>query len=172
MSKYKEDYVKLYVDTIQTTVQELDSSRPYVTSSPSNGLETISENYLSETPWSEYYGDVHVYDYVTDCFDLNHYPVPRFASEFGFQSWPSYWSIEVVTSAQERMLNTDWFNERNHHPNGNEQIMLNLKRHFGYEMFANNSEDLKRYVYLTQLENALCIQTETEHYMRHQGHLG
>ena len=41
LSKVKDDYRKLYVSTVMSAVQEVDkgNNRPFVTSSPSNGLE-------------------------------------------------------------------------------------------------------------------------------------
>jgi len=46
MNKTKDDYRKLYVHTVMNAIQQVDqgSNRPFVSSSPSNGLETIAEN--------------------------------------------------------------------------------------------------------------------------------
>jgi beta-mannosidase len=58
MPKAKDDYRKLYVDTVMRAVQEVDkgNNRPFVTSSPSNGLETVKENYTSANPQDPLYG--------------------------------------------------------------------------------------------------------------------
>jgi beta-mannosidase len=58
MAKVKDDYRKLYVDTIMNAVKEVDrgDNRPFVTSSPSNGLESISENYIAANPQDPLYG--------------------------------------------------------------------------------------------------------------------
>ncbi len=58
MPKVKDDYRKLYVDTVMKAVQEVDkgNNRPFVTSSPSNGLETVSENYIAKNPQDPLYG--------------------------------------------------------------------------------------------------------------------
>ena len=60
MNKTKDDYRKLYVDTIMKAVQEVDkgSNRPFITSSPSNGLETIAEQYIAENPQDPLHGIV------------------------------------------------------------------------------------------------------------------
>ena len=49
MAKTKDDYRKLYVDTVMNAVKEVDkgNNRPFVTSSPSNGLESIKEDYIA-----------------------------------------------------------------------------------------------------------------------------
>jgi beta-mannosidase len=54
----KNDYRKLYIDTIMTAVTELDpnSSRPFVPSSPSNGIESALENYTAKNPQDPLYG--------------------------------------------------------------------------------------------------------------------
>ncbi|XP_060593754.1 beta-mannosidase-like [Ruditapes philippinarum] len=51
------DYVKLYVDTILTIVKETDPTRPYMTSSPSNGIASAMEGGLSSNPGNTRYGD-------------------------------------------------------------------------------------------------------------------
>lgn len=56
-SLYKEDYIKLYVDTIQDTVQKNDKLRIFTISSPSNGLHSIEEDYIAQNPQDPYYGD-------------------------------------------------------------------------------------------------------------------
>ncbi len=56
--KVKDDYRKLYVDTVMNAVQTVDkgNNRPFVTSSPSNGLETVKENYVANNPQDPRYG--------------------------------------------------------------------------------------------------------------------
>src|ERR1700755_1777825 len=58
MNKTKDDYRKLYVDTVMNAVKQVDkgTNRPFVTSSPSNGLESISENYIAKNPQDPLYG--------------------------------------------------------------------------------------------------------------------
>lgn len=73
-----------------------DKSRPFVASSPTNGLESVKEGWLSRDPYDTHYGDTHFYDYNSDCWNWTVYPKTRFASEYGFQSWPSFSTIEKV----------------------------------------------------------------------------
>jgi len=60
---YYEDYVKLYVKTIREIVLDLDSSRPFVTSSPSNGIHSEINGWVAENPADPLYGDLHPYRY-------------------------------------------------------------------------------------------------------------
>ena len=61
MPKVKDDYRKLYVGTVMSAVQEVDkgNNRPFVTSSPSNGLESVKENYIANDPNDPLYGRVY-----------------------------------------------------------------------------------------------------------------
>lgn len=54
---YKNDYVKLYVDTIIRNVEVLDPSRECLSSSPTNGKKTEEEGWVSEWPGNIRYGD-------------------------------------------------------------------------------------------------------------------
>lgn len=54
---YKDDYVKLYVHTIKETAMKTDSTKPFLVSSPSNGLYSEEKNYTESNPYSNLYGD-------------------------------------------------------------------------------------------------------------------
>ena len=58
MPKVKDDYRKLYVSTVMKAVKEVDlgNNRPFVTSSPSNGLETVAENFIAANPQDPLFG--------------------------------------------------------------------------------------------------------------------
>jgi beta-mannosidase len=60
MPKVKDDYRKLYVGTVMRAVQEIDknNSRPFVTSSPSNGLESVKEDYIASDPTDPRFGEL------------------------------------------------------------------------------------------------------------------
>lgn len=58
INQTKDDYRKLYVDVVMNAVKMIDTgtNRPFVTSSPSNGIETIEENYIAKNPQDPLYG--------------------------------------------------------------------------------------------------------------------
>ncbi|XP_042338594.1 beta-mannosidase-like, partial [Plectropomus leopardus] len=91
---YQKDYVKLYVNNIRAIVQEEDQSRPFLVSSPTNGAESEQEGWVAENPYDPHYGDTHFYSYTEDCWDWRTFPRTRFASEYGFQSWPSFSTLQ------------------------------------------------------------------------------
>jgi beta-mannosidase len=59
----RNDYRKLYIDTVMATLIEIDPnrSRPFVSSSPSNGIESVRENYTAKNPEDPLFGT-----YTTD----------------------------------------------------------------------------------------------------------
>jgi hypothetical protein len=56
--RYRDEYRKLYIYTVMATVIEIDpnGSRPFVPSSPSNGIESAQENYTSQYPNNRIFG--------------------------------------------------------------------------------------------------------------------
>jgi len=50
---YEKDYRSLYIDVIKEVVESHDPeiSRPFLSSSPTNGLETIRENWIAKNPY-------------------------------------------------------------------------------------------------------------------------
>jgi len=54
----RNDYRKLYISTVMSAVNEIDphGSRPFVSSSPSNGIESVRENYTAKNPQDPLFG--------------------------------------------------------------------------------------------------------------------
>ena len=77
-SLYYRDYVTLYAKTVRRVVTREDPTRPFVTSSPSNGVESEREGWVAENPSDPLYGDLHPYRYVEDGWDYRSYPVGRY----------------------------------------------------------------------------------------------
>lgn len=137
MEQVKNDYRTLYVDTVMKTVAMVDqgNNRPFITSSPTNGLETIKENYIAKNPQDPLYGllyvergrrriemlclgDVHFYGYGNDSWDWRTYPITRFLSETGIQSLPSLdaW-LEVAINQSDLYFESPFVLHREHSGN-------------------------------------------------------
>lgn len=54
---YAGDYVKLYVDVVRDEALKNDDTRDFLTSSPTNGIESEEEGYVALQPYSWQYGD-------------------------------------------------------------------------------------------------------------------
>uniref|UniRef100_A0A3Q2VWE9 Beta-mannosidase n=1 Tax=Haplochromis burtoni TaxID=8153 RepID=A0A3Q2VWE9_HAPBU len=164
--KYIRDYVMLYVDNIKKLVQEEDQSRPFLVSSPTNGAESEQEGWVAENPYDPHYGDVHFYSYILDCWDWRTFPRTRFASEYGFQSWPSFSTLQPVSIKEDWSYGSNFTSHRQHHEDGNQQMILQAALHFH---LPNATDPLKRFtdtLYITQVMQAQCVKTQTEFYRR------
>ena len=167
-SLYYRDYVQLYVKTVRRVVMEEDPTRPFVTSSPSNGVLSEKEGWVAKDPSDERYGDLHAYRYIEDGWDYKSYPVGRFVSEYGLQSLPSYDSLLYAAEGEVARLDMDseWMKTRQHHRHGNEVLFSEIQRHFQYPS-PSPKPKLRQYrdfIYLTQVNQAMTIKTATEFY--------
>ena len=151
-SVYKDDYIRLYVDTIRPIVTSLDRSRSFVVSSPSNGIQSEQDSYLSLNPGSTLYGDIHNYNYAANTWDWHVYPKPRFCSEYGFQSFPSFELMEGVSVAADWAFNSEWMQHRQHHPNGNLELPWQIHLNLRIDLAGlNTAEGLKEFLYLAHI---------------------
>ncbi|ETW00723.1 hypothetical protein, variant 1 [Aphanomyces invadans] len=157
------DYTKLFVDTLQPLVASLDPSRPFVDTSPSNGIFNTS---VYTKRWGNTsdvaHGDVHYYNVVDDCMQWQHLPKANFVSEFGFQSFPSASALLDVTDA------SDWASTaamerflayRQRSPNGTARILHQVNMHFHQpvkDVDDSVQEHMTKWLHVTQLQQAAC----------------
>lgn len=166
--RYVKDYVNLYVENIREIVLQEDTTRPFLVSSPTNGVESEKEGWVAHDPYDPHYGDVHFYSYLADCWDWRTFPRTRFASEYGFQSWPSFSTLSKVSEPTDWDFNSSFSSHRQHHALGNMQMLLQAKLHY---FLPNNTDSEQRYkdsIYITQVMQAQCVKTQTEFYRRSQ----
>jgi beta-mannosidase len=57
LTLYKDDYIKLYIDTIEPELRKVTDSVIFLSSSPTNGKESVQEHYLASNPQDPLYGD-------------------------------------------------------------------------------------------------------------------
>ena len=126
MPKAKDDYRKLYVNTVMTAVKEVDKgmNRPFITSSPSNGPESVKEDYIAKDPNDSLYGDAHFYSYYNDSWDPQAYPISRFLSETGIQASPSLDTWYEVSNVSSDLQYLSGFSiDREHSPHILEELL-------------------------------------------------
>ncbi|XP_068087653.1 beta-mannosidase [Hyperolius riggenbachi] len=168
---YVQDYLTLYIKTIRELVLVLDGTRPFIASSPTNGKETVRENWLSKDPYDNHYGDTHYYNYSADCWDWQLYPRPRFASEYGFQSWPSFSTIAQISSLEDWSYNSNFTDHRQHHAEGNEEMVAQAALHYNMPVNTDPLKEFQDTLYLTQVMQAQCVKLQTEFYRRSRGEI-
>ncbi|TKS87262.1 Beta-mannosidase [Collichthys lucidus] len=163
---YVKDYVTLYVDNIRAIVQQEDQTRPFLVSSPTNGAESEQEGWVASNPYDPLYGDTHFYSYVQDCWDWRTFPRTRFASEYGFQSWPSFSTLQPVSIKEDWSYDSDFTSHRQHHEGGNQQMLQQAALHFHLPSSTQASSRFTHTLYITQVMQAQCVKTQTEFYRR------
>lgn len=182
-------YHTLYDKVVFPAISRVDNTRPIWPSSPSAGFLTGTNDcgLPNGDPFSEWNGtqrptggsDAHYYNY-TSCPDTAAYPRTSFASEYGFQSLPSPENLASVVnqSANDLSLFSPFMQHRQRHQNGNVEIANLLQKNFDLsvdlaELLQNQSSEavwtpsqFERIVYLSQLQQALCIVDQTQFYIR------
>nr|BAL43431.1 beta-D-mannosidase [Aplysia kurodai] len=168
---YYNDYVKLYVTTIKPIVNAEDDSREYLLSSPSNGKESEKEGYVAKEPWSELYGDIHFYENVVDQWNPAVFRVPRMASEYGIQGWCNNESLASVFAPEDYSMDAPMIGHRQHHYNGNAEMAAEVALHIDLSTSSDPVVKFTDYIYLTQINQAMSMRTQSEHYRRFQSRL-
>lgn len=157
--EYEANMFKLFDVEIPAALATVDTTRFYHPSSPNTGFNGVKPNE----------GDSHYYGVWTsgepfEAYDKN---VARFMSEYGFQSFPEYKSIEQFTAPEDRSLNSQvmFFHQKakadeTKEDFGNKNIAKYLDRYF------QKPVDFKSFLYLSQVQQAKAIRTAIEAHRR------
>ncbi len=153
--KYHGDYRKLYYDTIRPVVASLAPDVPWWPSSPSknNGL-------FENLPAARSEGDSHTWDvwHRRKPFDDYMENVPRFGSEYGFQSFPSLETVRSYAPEDQFDVLSEVMLFHQRSPNGNQ-----LMNHY-FDEYFRKPESFEEFLYLSQVQQAYCIKTGTEYW--------
>lgn len=135
------NYLKLFDTLLPKVVNEYHKEIDYWESSPRYGRG----NPLYKTE-----GDAHDWWIWHDEYPFEHLldAVPRFMSEFGFQSFPSYEAIQYINGNESTSVSSKAFDTHQKHPRGYSIIKNYMERDYPV---PDNDED---YVYMSQLMQA------------------
>lgn len=135
------EYQLLFNDILRTYVENNAGGVPYWESSP---------RYGRANPKSHTEGDSHYWGVWHDeePFEILNKKVPRFMSEYGFQSFPEWRTIQSFTEPADRELESKVMLLHQKHPRGNALIAEYMKRDY---RTPKNFED---FVYVSQLLQA------------------
>ena len=138
-----DNYLKVFDSILPNTVSRLTDA-DYWESSPKYGRGNLK--YKTE-------GDAHDWWIWHDAYPFEHLEenVPRFMSEFGFQSFPSYETIRYINQSDSVEISSEGFKNHQKHSRGFELIDEYMKRDFPV---PTEPED---YVYMSQLLQAYGI---------------
>jgi beta-mannosidase len=146
------NYLKVFDDILPLVVAQ-NSETDYWKSSPKYGRG--NPKYKTE-------GDVHDWWVWHDGYPFEHLEnnVPRFMSEFGFQSFPSYEAIQYINQKDSIDISSKGFQSHEKHSRGFQLIQDYMKRDFPV---PTNDED---YVYMSQVLQAYGIAKGLEAHRR------
>ncbi|KAG6100455.1 hypothetical protein E4U30_004614 [Claviceps sp. LM220 group G6] len=122
--RYLDEYETLFIRVLLPAVYGNSRSITYIPSSTTNGYQSLNysnaipivQRYDNNLTEGSLYGDTDHYDYNSlEAFDLNTYPVGRFANEFGYHSMPSLLTWREAVPEQELYFNSSTIMLRNHH---------------------------------------------------------
>ncbi|HWV19455.1 MAG TPA: glycoside hydrolase family 2 protein [Devosia sp.] len=152
--RYLANYDRLN-SMLHRIVEDEDPSRRFWPSSPSLGYMDFSDGWHSDTR-----GDLHYWDvwHSARSFDAYRSVNPRFASEFGFQSFTSMNVIETFSEAKDRNPSSPVMENHQRNNGGNARIIETMTRYFRFP------RDFDQMVFLSQIQQGLAIKTAIEYW--------
>ena len=143
------NYSNLFEIAIPDILQKTDPFRPYIPSSPiSNWGNHENFNMGDNHYWGVWHGD--------DDIDSFRVFVPRFMSEYGMQSYPSYSSLKTNAPQETITLNSDFIKNRQRSYKGNGWLLNYINTTYRE---VKNVEDLS---YLSQIHQAEAMRIAIE----------
>ena len=152
------EYLRMYERILPKIVGELDPDTFYWPASPSSGGGF-------EDPNAENRGDVHYWDVWHGLKPFTDYRnfYFRYASEFGFQSYPHVKTLEAVTLPEDRNAFSRVMEKHQRNGTANGRIMMYASQTYLYP------KDFESLTYTSQLLQADAIRYGVEHWRRNRG---
>ena len=152
-----QDYLTLFSGVIARAVERFAPETPYWPSSPSADYEDISNSYQS--------GDMHNWTVWHGMLPLRDYEkfIPRFMTEYGFQSFPEMRTVESFTLPEDRTsILTPVMLAHQKNTSGNAKIHEYMLRDYP------EPKDFASFLYASQVLQAEGIKIGTEHLRRNR----
>jgi beta-mannosidase len=150
-----QDYVSTFSGVIAAQVERLAPETPYWPSSPSADYEDLADGQQS--------GDMHNWDIWHGMLPLHDYEkfFPRFMTEYGFQSFPEFRSVENFTVPEDRTgITTPVMLAHQKNAAGNQKIHDYMLRDYP------EPRDFPAFLYASQILQAEAIKIGAEHLRR------
>ena len=156
--RQKADYINMYEYVFPKLFAKLDPDAVYWPASPSSGGAFDKPNDYNR-------GDVHYWDVWHGCKPFTEYRkfFFRYASEFGFQSFPCMKTVESFTLPEDRNIFSYVMEKHQRNDLANGKIMEYISQTF---LYPGNFEML---LYASQLLQAEAIRYGVEHWRRNRG---
>lgn len=156
--KQKSDYVKMYEYILPKMISQYDPETFYWPASPSSGGGFDNSN-------DENRGDVHYWDVWHGGKPFTEYRkfYFRYASEFGFQSFPAAKTVESFTLPKDRNIFSYVMEKHQRNNSANGRMMQYMEQTFLYPT------DFYTVLYASQLMQAEAMRCGVEHFRRNRG---
>lgn len=153
--RYIIDYDRLNEGVVGKAVKESDPAGFWWPSSPSAGEGDFSDCWHDDSR-----GDMHFWSvwHEGKPFEAYYDVIPRFCSEFGFQSFPSWTGVCSYADETQRNLTSPVMEHHQRNPNGNKIILETSARYFRFP------KDFKNFLYISQVQQAMAIKTASEYW--------
>ena len=152
------DYIKLFEDVLPKAVKTTDPDTFYWPSSPSSGGcfdfpddDTRGDNHY----WDVWHGQKPFTDYHKYFF--------RFCSEFGFQSFPCYKTVETFARKEDQNIFSRVMESHQKNDSANGKMLYYLSENLRYP------KDFKHLLYASQILQGMAIKYGVDHWRRHRG---
>ena len=147
----KAGYDALFESLLPQVIEKYDGTRPYWPSSPSKGWgrpESLTE------------GDVHYWGvwWGEQPYEVYREKVGRFNSEYGYQSYPDYSTLQKIAQGEELNKDAEVIAAHQKHPRGTRQIDDFIQRYYP----DVQPKDFEEYVHLSQLSQAYGMEIAIE----------
>jgi beta-mannosidase len=142
--------------TLEETVKRADPTAIWWPSSPSPGILDFGDTWHDDSK-----GDMHFWSVWHEGRDFEHYydVMPRFCSEFGFQSFPSLRLIKDFSTSEEDLnISSAVMEHHQRNKGGNARIAETMFRNFRFPM------DFGNFVYLSQIQHGLAMRMAVEYW--------
>ncbi|MGE5498719.1 MAG: beta-mannosidase [Syntrophothermus sp.] len=158
--QYENDFRKLFYELIPSVLKETDPTRFYHPSSPGSSFMNFSYNDGDAHYWGVWHGK--------DPFEKYNDNIPRFMTEYGFQSYPEMNTIKKYAAPEDRTLHSEVMlshqrcmsDARKDREYGNRLIQEYLERQY------RQPKDFQNYVYVSQLVQAEGVKIAVEAHRR------
>lgn len=147
----KAGYDRLFETILPNVVEIFDGTRPYWPSSPSKGWGR---------PESLTQGDVHYWGvwWGEQPYEMYREKVGRFNSEYGYQSYPDYSTLEKIAQGEPLSKDAKVIAAHQKHARGTQLIDDFIQRYYP----EAQPKDFEEYVYLSQLSQAYGMEIAIE----------
>lgn len=141
-TKLKQEYDLLFKSYLPSLLKDLDSSRFYFSSSPIGFWENKQDDSKGD---NHYWGVWHGEEPFTEFKNR----IPRFMSEFGFQSFPLIETVKKYCDSEDLDIDSEVMKLHQKHPRGNSLIKSYMEDEY------HTPKDFESFLYMSQVQQSL-----------------